>query len=143
MGPIERIFHSVLLEVLAIVLSTLGLLAFTSHEVSTLSGTMIAVSIIAMVWSFFFNYLFDFIFTGKREKRSIVLRIVHVTLFEIGLWIFTLPVIAILLDVSLWEAFVMDVGVTIFITIYTFVYNYLYDHIRVYFINGYRSLCNL
>ena len=135
MGWGERIFHAVLFEILAIVLSIVGLYFFTNHDVSLLSGTMIVVSIIAVLWNFLFNWIFDRFYLGEREKRSISIRFIHVSLFEVGLWIFTLPAISILLGISLWDALIMDISVTIFITIYAFLFNYIYDHTRIYFLN--------
>ncbi len=32
------------------------------------------------------------------------------------------------LVMGVWQAFLMDIGVTIFITIYAFVFNLIYDH---------------
>jgi len=130
MGTMERIFHAVLFEVLAVLLSIGVLMVATDHEVGSLSGTMIIVATIAMCWNFIFNWGFDQFYTEAKENRSIGLRIFHVTLFEIGLLIFTIPVIAYILEVGLWEAFVMDVGITIFITIYAFTFNLVYDKVR-------------
>ncbi|MGR5120460.1 PACE efflux transporter [Vibrio astriarenae] len=136
MGTIERIFHAVLFEVLAVSLSICGLAFFTDHKVTSLSVTMIVIATIAMIWNLIFNYVFDRYATGDREKRSVRLRVLHVVLFEIGLLLFTIPAMAWILDLSLWEAFIMDVGVTIFITIYAFVFNYSYDHLRAYLVQG-------
>lgn len=134
MGTIERIFHAILFEVLAVSLSIAGLALFTEHKVTTLSGTMIVIATIAMIWNFIFNFIFDRYATGDKEKRSLRLRVFHVVLFEVGLLLLTIPAMAWMLGVSLWEAFIMDVGVTIFITIYAFVFNYIYDHSRAYFV---------
>ncbi|PSW22262.1 hypothetical protein C9I98_03085 [Photobacterium sanctipauli] len=130
MSTIERVFHAVLFEVLAISLSIIGLTIFTHHPVSSLSGTMIAVATIAMIWNMIFNAIFDRFFTGKREERSLKARCVQVIGFEGGLLLFTVPIMAWLLSVGLWEAFIMDIGVTLFITAYAFVFNYCYDHLR-------------
>ncbi|WP_050649886.1 PACE efflux transporter, partial [Vibrio coralliirubri] len=104
------IFHAVLFEVFAVLLSIGMLMVATDHEVGSLSGTMIIVATIAMCWNFLFNWIFDQFYTGEKENRSIKLRILHVTLFEIGLLVLTIPVIAYILEVGVWEAFVMDVG---------------------------------
>ncbi|USD67433.1 PACE efflux transporter [Vibrio sp. SCSIO 43136] len=130
MGTLERVFHAVLFEVLAVLLSIALLMLATDHEVGSLSGTMIIVATIAMCWNFVFNWFFDQLYTGDKEKRSMKLRLLHVTLFEIGLLVFTIPVIAYILGVVLWEAFMMDVGITIFITIYAFTFNLVYDKVR-------------
>ncbi|CAV26959.1 PACE efflux transporter [Vibrio atlanticus] len=130
MSTLERVFHSVLFEALAVTLSIIGLAIFTDHDVNALSGTMIVVATIAMIWNYCFNRIFDRYFTGEKSQRSLKLRIFHVVLFEAGLLIATIPVMAFLLNVGIWQAFLMDIGVTIFITIYAFVFNLIYDHVR-------------
>jgi uncharacterized membrane protein len=87
---------------------------------------------IAMCWNVIFNWIFDQFSTGPKEKRSLSLRVFHVIIFEAGLLLFTVPVMAYLLKTSMWNAFIMDLGVSIFITIYAFVYNLVYDHARAY-----------
>ncbi|NOJ12782.1 PACE efflux transporter [Vibrio splendidus] len=134
MSTLERVFHSVLFEVLAVTLSIIGLAIFTHHDVNALSGTMIVVATFAMMWNYCFNRIFDRYFTGEKSKRSLKLRIFHVVLFEAGLLIATIPVMAYLLNVGLWQAFLMDIGVTIFITIYAFVFNLIYDHVRAFWV---------
>ncbi|GGK21988.1 PACE efflux transporter [Aliivibrio fischeri] len=126
----ERIFHAILFEVLAVSLSIIGLAIFTDHDVTALSGTMIVVATIAMIWNFIYNWIFDQFFTGEKTQRTLSLRIFHVILFELGLLFVTVPVMAYLLNVGIWEAFVMDIGVTIFITIYAFAFNLIYDNVR-------------
>ena len=126
----ERLFHAVLFEVLAITLSVMGLAIFTDHPVRELSGTMIVVATIAMIWNFIFNAVFDRFVTGQRELRSWRIRVVHTTIFEAGLLLFTVPTIAVILGIGIWEAFILDLGVTIFITCYAMVFNFVYDHVR-------------
>lgn len=130
----ERIFHAVLFEILAITLSVVGLAIFTDHPVGELSGTMIVVATIAMIWNFIFNAVFDRFVTGQRELRSWRTRLVHTTMFEAGLLFFTVPTIAMILGISVWEAFILDIGVTIFITCYAMVFNFTYDHTRAFII---------
>ena len=134
MSRLERLFHAITFEVLAVSLSIIGLAIFTDHNVGHLSGTMIVVATIAMIWNVIFNWIFDKFVPGQKEKRSLKTRIVHVLLFEAGLLFATVPVMAYLLKVSLVEALMMDIGVTLFITLYAFVFNLAYDHIRAYLV---------
>jgi len=134
MKPIERIFHAVLFEVLAVILAIVVLITFTTHDAKSLSGTMIVVATIAMAWNFIYNWGFDRMVTGDKTKRTLVLRIVHTIIFQAGLLIATIPVIAFLLNIGLWQALIMDIGVTIFITIYAFFYNLTYDHTRAFIV---------
>ena len=130
MSTLERIFHALLFEVLAVSLSILGLIIFTNHDPQILSGTMIVIASIAMAWNFFFNWLFDLFFTGDKKKRTIKLRLFHVIIFELGLLVLTVPVMAYILTISIVDAFMMDIVVTVFITIYAFIFNWVYDNIR-------------
>ncbi|MGF1750048.1 MULTISPECIES: PACE efflux transporter [Vibrio] len=132
MGTLERVFHSVLFETLAVTSSILGLALFTEHDIGSLSGTMIVIATMAMIWNYLFNLGFDRAVPGEKTERSLSLRVIHVLLFEVGLLFFTIPVMAYILEVSLWQAFLMDLGVTIFITIYAFLFNLIYDHVRAY-----------
>ena len=130
MSPLERIFHTVLFESLALISSTIGLIIFTDHTPESLSGTMIAVVTIAMIWNFVFNAVFDKCYPGKREARSLTMRVAFIIAFEAGLLLFTVPLMAYLLDVTLVDAFWLDIGVTMFITLYAFTFHYCYDNLR-------------
>ncbi|MCL1137792.1 PACE efflux transporter [Shewanella pneumatophori] len=141
MSIIERVFHSVLFEVLAVTFSIIGLAIFTDHEVASLSGMMIIIATMAMTWNFIFNWLFDQVVTGDKEKRPFKIRVLHVSLFEIGLLFFTVPVIAYMLNIGIIEALIMDLGVTVFITIYAFMYNLAYDHARAFIIRQRAVSC--
>ena len=68
MGAIERVFHAVLFEVLAVSLSIVLLMTFTDHQVGALSGTMIIIATIAMAWNFVFNWIFDKFFPGDKTQ---------------------------------------------------------------------------
>ncbi len=141
MSILERVFHSVLFEVLAVTFSIIGLAIFTDFDVKSLSGMMIVVATIAMIWNFIFNWGFDRIVTGDKEKRPLKVRVIHVTLFEVGLLFFTVPVMAYILDIGIIQALIMDLGVTVFITIYAFLYNLIYDHTRAFIVRSRAIAC--
>ncbi|WP_341535422.1 chlorhexidine efflux transporter [Glaesserella parasuis] len=50
------------------------------------------------------------------------------------LLLFTIPVVAYLLNLSLWHAFLVDIGLSLLIMLYTLVFNWLYDITRVKFL---------
>lgn len=129
-GIVERIFHAVLFEVLAVLLTIVGLILSTEHQLMAVSGLVILISLIAMVWNFIFNWIFDYFFPASRETRGVKIRLLHVTLFEGGLLCMTLPLVAYILKISLWQAFMIDLAMTVFIVIYTLIFNYIYDHTR-------------
>ncbi|NEN75867.1 PACE efflux transporter [Pelistega sp. NLN82] len=126
----ERIFHSVLFEIGAMAVGAIVVLLAGDFSLEAATGTGIAIAIIAMVLNFIFNYIFDKCFPGKREDRGLKLRLLHMICFEGTLLIFTIPIIAYLLNLNLWHAFLADIGLSLIIMLYAFVFNWLYDIIR-------------
>lgn len=126
----ERIFHAILFE-LGAVLSTLVLTSVTTnHESRELGTVIVLISLIAMAWNVVFNWFFDKIFSGERLKRGFGLRLLHTLSFEGGLLLFTIPLIVFVLNIGWWEAFIMDIGMTLFILAYSILFNWAYDYIR-------------
>lgn len=132
----ERIFHSVLFEIGAMAIGAVVVLLAGDFSLEAAAGTGITMSVMAMVLNFFFNYVFDKFATGKREERSLKLRILHTVCFECTLLIFTIPVVAYLLDLSLWHAFIADIGLSLTIMVYALIFNWIYDIIRAKIINA-------
>lgn len=130
----ERVFHAVLFEFFAIIFTVILTSWLTDHSTAALTSVIVLISVIAMVWNFIFNWLFDKIVTGERVKRGLGIRILHSVLFEGGLLIFTLPLVMYMLNITLWHAFVMDIGMTLFVLVYSVVFNWVYDHLRLKFI---------
>ena len=134
MSFLERFFHATLFEATVVLLSVFALYFFTEESVSVLFGSMMLVSLTAMLWNMIFNYFLDKIFTGPWEKRGVIFRALHAISFEVGLLVFTVPIIAYFLKVDWVTAFMMDFSLTVMITIYTFIFNWVYDHARLLFI---------
>jgi uncharacterized membrane protein len=129
----ERIFQAVLFEVLALTfLVVLGKL-FINEQVHVLSGLALVFATIAMVWNYIYNIGFDRIYGTDRINRTIKVRVVHSLYFEIGMLIFTLPIVMWVLDFTFIEALILDLVGIIFFLIYTPIFHYIYDHTRVKF----------
>lgn len=102
-----------------------------SVNVGAAVGTGIIMAVIAMLWNFSFNYVFDKFFTGRREARRLPLRLFHTLTFEGGLLLISVPLIAYMLKFTLWQAFWTDIGLTLLITLYALIFNWTYDLLRV------------
>jgi len=127
----DRIRHLVLFEVTALlILVPIGAVffGFDPFEIGALGATTAAI---AAVWNYVYNLGFDRILkrlTGSVHKRMRV-RVLHALLFEGGLVVMLVPLIAWWLDISLWEALVADIALVVFYVVFAFVYNLAYDHI--------------
>lgn len=62
------------------------------------------------------------------------MRVFHTVAFETGLLIFTIPVVAYLLKLTLWQAFLADLGITLSVMVYALIFNWIYDNIRLKFV---------
>ena len=130
----ERFLHSALFEIGAVAVSTIAMLLVSPEKGSTALGVGILISLVAMVWNLIFNSIFDKIFTAPRETRGLGIRIFHTVMFEGGLLVATIPMIAYFLQLTLWQALIADIGLTILIMVYALIFNWIYDHIRLKFV---------
>ena len=126
----ERFFHALAFELLAIaVCAPLGawLLGYSLAHIGLLT---LMISLIAMSWNMVFNTLFDRAQQRLGFDRTLAARAVHAIIFEVGLVLAIVPLAAWWLDIGLWEAFVLDIGIALFFLPYAFAFNWTYDHLR-------------
>lgn len=133
MGTKERIFQAILYEAFAILLSFILLKStHTEHQSNTpyMLFMLLAISMMAMVWTFFYNIIFDRFFTEDKLSCPVWLRILHIVGFECGLLLFTLPLVMWVMQIGLWQAFLLDISLTVLILVYGFVFYWVYDVVR-------------
>jgi uncharacterized membrane protein len=126
----ERAFHAVLYETVAIVLCA-PLAAWAMNTSLPKMGTLtLSFSAIAMVWNMAFNWLFDRAQHRWRFERTFGVRLLHGTVFELGMFAMCIPLAAWWLDISLWQAFLLDGALLLFFLPYTVAFNWAYDLLR-------------
>lgn len=127
----DRIRHTILFEFgLVIIFSPVASMILDKDFVQ-IGGLAICLSIIAMGVNYSYNLAFDHVLLklGRPlSPRPAKLRVVHAGLFEVSLVLISLPVIAFALDLSLWQAFLTDLGFSIFTLIYALIFNWAYDY---------------
>ena len=90
------------------------------------------MTIVALIWNMLFNHGFEKFEKARGWKeRTVKIRILHAIGFEGGLLIATVPMIAWMLDMSLWHALILDIGLAMSIMVYTFIYQWCYDILKV------------
>lgn len=129
-GIKRKVIYITLYEVIAIAMSTAGLALLSGAEMGHASVAAVAASAIAVVWNLVFNTLFERWEARQAKKgRSLLRRVAHAVGFEGGLVVTLVPLFAWWLDISLWQAFVLDLGLIVFFLVYTFVFNLLFDRV--------------
>ncbi|WP_440682696.1 PACE efflux transporter [Cysteiniphilum halobium] len=127
-----RIIHMIGFELIAIIIFAPVAALILNKSIVEVGALGVFISLMAMLWNFIYNWMFDYYEAkiGKdRFKRSMVIRIMHALLFELGLLVVTIPLVAYWLNMTLWQAFIVDIGFVVFFLIYAFVYNWLFDYI--------------
>lgn len=127
----DRIRHALSFEIIGILLATpLGALFFGLHGGDS-AVIVIGSATVAMAWNYLFNLLFDKALNrlAGTTLKSGPVRIVHAVMFEIGLLLMLMPLIALYLGITLWQAFVMDLAFALFYMGYALVFNWIYDRL--------------
>ena len=126
----RRVLQAVLYELfaLAFVAPMLSWL-FGRSGWSTIALTLL-MSTIALVWNYVFNSFFERweakqAVTGRSWRR----RVAHGFGFECGLATILVPVMALWLDITLWQALVADIGILLFFLVYTVVFTWCFDRV--------------
>ncbi len=126
----ERIFQSLLLEVLAVGITVLAATFVVDNDTSHLTGLALVISLVAMVFNYFYNVAFDRIFGEERITRGVWMRIGHGLGFEAGMIMVTTPLLMFALEMDFWTVLMMDLVMVVFFFVFVIVFNWCYDHIR-------------
>jgi uncharacterized membrane protein len=127
----DRIRHAISFEIIGLMLIVpLGAMAF-DMPAADMGIVGIASATIATGWNYLYNLGFDHLvrrLTGGTQK-SAAMRIAHAVVFELGLLVVLLPLIAWYLGIGLWQALTMDISFALFYVVYAFAFNWLYDRL--------------
>lgn len=126
----ERIFQAIGFELLAILICTPLLAWIMQKPLLDMGAVTVLIALLALGWNVVFNRFFDRTLARMNVTRNAWVRVVHALLFEGGLIVMGVPLIAWWLSVSLWQALLLDIGVLLFFLPYTYVYHWGYDVVR-------------
>ncbi len=135
----ERVFQAVGFEFLAILICTPLLAWIMQKPLLDMGAVTVLIALLALAWNVVFNRFFDRALARMNLPHNAWVRVVHALLFEGGLIVMGVPLIAWWLSVSLWQAFLLDIGVLLFFLPYTYVYHWGYDVVRERFVT--RRVC--
>lgn len=126
----ERFLHAFFFEIIAIGLSA-PVAAWAMHQPVFDMGLLTAmVAFIALIWNMTYNAGFERLERRFGLRRNLWVRICHASGFELGLVLIVVPLAAWWLAISMWEAFMLDLGLLMFYLPYAFFYNLAYDKLR-------------
>lgn len=126
----RRLIHALSYEVILLVIIALALshLFAMPLEVTGVLGVMMAVT--SVLWNIMFNHYFEKFEAKHQLDRTLKVRVLHAIGFEGGLMLATIPMVAYVLEMHIWQAILLDLSLTLCILLYTFVFQYCYDHVE-------------
>ncbi|MCJ0973221.1 multidrug/biocide efflux PACE transporter [Pseudomonas sp. PS1] len=136
----ERIIHAVGYELIAVLIFAPALAWGLDKPIESAGALAIVTSIIAMLWNMAFNAIVDRCTTSERINWSITVRLLHGLGFEAGVIAMCVPLAAWMLDITLWQAFLVELGFFAFILPYTVAYNWGFDKISYRFLRTERAI---
>jgi uncharacterized membrane protein len=127
----DRIRHTLLFEIIALGIVVVGGSWIIGRPVEIIGALSLMFSALVMVWNMLFNWVFDHWNRKYRAsaKRGFFIRAVHASLFELGIVIAGVFLVAWWLSVSYWEAFIINIGFSAFFLLYAYGFNWTYDYV--------------
>lgn len=129
-GIKRRVVYVTLYEAIAIVLAGAGFMLMSDADLPHAGSLSVLSSAVAVLWNVVFNHAFERWESRQAVRgRSLRRRLAHAVGFEGGLAAMLVPVMAWWLDVGLWHAAAMDLGLVLFFLAYTFFFNWMFDRV--------------
>ncbi|CAG7605289.1 PACE efflux transporter [Leucobacter soli] len=127
---LRRVAYVVGYEGLSVLATAIVMSELLGHGGGDSALTAILLSTTATIWNYVWNTAFESIerrvgATG-RTARS---RALHAIGYEGGVLVFTIPLVAMLLGVGLFEAAMIEGGLLLFFLVFTLVYAWAFDRI--------------
>ncbi|QVN00509.1 multidrug/biocide efflux PACE transporter [Pseudomonas rhodesiae] len=135
----ERVGQALGFEGLALLICTPLLVWITGRPALEMGAVTLGLSLLALSWNIVFNSLFDRLKARLQLSGGAWTRVLHALLFEGGLIIVAVPLIAAWLNISLMQALMLDIGVLLFFLPYTYVYHWGYDVLRERFLQKHAA----
>ena len=127
----DRVRHALTFEAVALAIFIPGSAVLFGQPPRDMGVIGVASATIATLWNFVFNMGFDRALLRLRGTlhKTVAIRVAHTFLFEAGLVVMLIPMIAWYLQISLWAALLMDVAIVVFYLVYGFLFNIAYDRV--------------
>ncbi|PAU43731.1 Na(+)-translocating NADH-quinone reductase subunit E [Klebsiella pneumoniae] len=125
----ERVIHAITFEGLATLILAPTAAWLMQRSVVEMGGLSILLATLAMVWNIIYNAAFDRLWPVSRFPRQLKVRALH-ALVRNRIVIIGVTMVAIVLGVSLLQAFMLEIGFMLFFLPYTMAFNWVWDTLR-------------
>ncbi|WP_075804287.1 PACE efflux transporter [Pseudomonas putida] len=129
--PSDRIRHALLFEIVGLAIFIPGSSLLFGKPLTDMGVIGIISATAATIWNFIYNYGFDRALLRLKgtTHKNIYTRVTHTLLFELGLILVLIPMIAWYLQINLIDALILDIAIVTFYLVYAFAFNIAYDRL--------------
>lgn len=129
-GLKRKVLYVFSFEAIGITFCSITFSIVSSKNLAYVGLLAIASSIIAVVWNTIFTTIFELWEARQPVRgRSVKRRVVHTLIFQVGLVVMLVPLMAWWLEMSLRDTLIMQIGIILFFLVYTFAFNCVFDYI--------------
>lgn len=129
-GRKRKIVQAISYELLALVFVVPAAAWVFDSGLALSTLVAVAVSLTAVLWNMLFNSLFEaWEARQRRPRRTLGRRVLHALGFEVGLLLFTVPLIAYGLAIDWWQALLADFSLMLFFLVYAFFFQWGFDRL--------------
>lgn len=127
----DRIRMALAFEIIGLILLVPVSTLLLDKPLLQLGSLAVLMSILATWWNYQFNLWFDryYLMPRGRWQKTLSERLWHVLAFEAGLLMLFLPLTAWILNISIWQAFLLDLAFMLFYLVYGYLYHWAYDKV--------------
>ena len=126
----RRIIHALSYEIVLLVIIAIALSFIFEVPMEIVGSLGVAMAVTSVIWNMIFNHFFEKFEKKRKLKRTIGVRILHAIGFEGGLMLATIPMVAYAMNMSIWQAVLLDLSMTLCILVYTFIFQWCYDYVE-------------
>lgn len=124
----RRLVYVFSFEIIAVFCSTLLMMLIGGGTGGAALPLAASISLIALVWNYIFNTVFEFCERKWRvAERTLLVRAIHAVGFQSGFIFIVIPLLMAWFKISLYEAFMMEAALLVFFLFYTFVFTFIFD----------------
>lgn len=117
-------------EALGVLFTVFLLNTILNHGGGESLSSAVIVTTVCAIWNYLWNLLFERLERiAGRGQRGAIARTLHAVGYELGALIFTIPLVAAILSVSLFEALMIEGGLLVFFLFFTVVYTWAFDRV--------------
>lgn len=127
---LERVFHALCFEMIATAICAPAGAFFLDRPLLQVGSFTLIMATVAMIWNMIYNSMFDSLWPVSRVVRGLKVRIFHALGFESGFIVVGTLIAAWMLNVTLVQAFFLEIGFILFFFPYTIIFNWIYDILR-------------